>query len=231
MFKRIISLSIISIVLTLCLAACRSGKYEKSDTVEQRIIFPQYAVTYDDEAHSMNVSAVFSVNNAAGPSLCLSRPSNITCNGEKLNGKFDSESKQYTYSLQFDGQLIENILFEYTNNDGEVFRNDVAIRKFDLGVDHLNISKSADIAQINFNGKPLTDDETIDLYLGDEMISLVTQGNRLVISGEQFSEIANGVYDGIFVRTLLSSDIFSMDRGGSISAQYKTKKIKISITA
>ena len=229
--KRTFSLLIVSIGISLCLAACHSGKYEKSDTVEQRIIFPQYSVIYDDATQSTTVSAVFSVNNPAGRSLCLSKPSSITCNGEKLNGKFDSESKQYTYSLPFNGQFIENIMFEYTNNNERVFRNDVALHKLDLGVDHLNISKSSDITHITFTGKHLSDEETVELYLGDDMISLMTQGNRIMLSGEQFQEIADGVYDGVFVRTLLSSDIQSLDRGGSISAQYKTKKIKISITA
>lgn len=232
-FKRTVSLLIVSIGISLGLAACHSGKYEKSDSVEQRIIFPQYSVVYDDETQNTTVTAVFSVNNPAGKSLCLSESSAINCNGETMYGKYDSEAKQYVYSHQFDEKFIDIILFEYTNNKGQIFRNDVAVNKFNLSVNQLTISKSANIAYINFNGKPLTDDETIELYLGsnDEMISLVSQGNRLVISGEQFNDIAEGVYDGIFVRTLLSSDIQSLDRGGSISAQYKTKKIKISITA
>lgn len=229
--SKTISLSVLYILIMTFCSGCHFGKYEKSDAVEQRIIFPQYSVVYNDESQSTIVSAIFSVNNPAGKSLCLNDKSSIACNGESLRGKYDNDLDQYAYNRQFDGQWIENWAFEYINNDEQKFENAISVGKLDLGIETLNISKSAGITYLHFKGSQMTEEETIELMIGDDAISLMASGNQIIFSGELFDDVAVGVYDGVFVRSHITSDIKAMDRGGSISAQYKTKKIKISITA
>lgn len=224
-------LSVFYILIMMFCSGCHFGKYEKSNAIEQRIIFPQYSVVYNNETQSTLVTAVFSVNNPAGASLCLNEKSGVSCNGESLRGKFDNDLNQYAYTRQFDGQWIENWVFEYVNNEGQKFENPISVGKLDLGIETLNISKSSGITALHFNGSPVSDEETIELMIGDEVIGLMANGNQIVFSGDLFEDVAEGVYDGIFVRTSLTSNIKAMDRGGSISAQYKTKTIKISITA
>lgn len=217
------------------LSSCHSGKYKKSEKIEQRIIFQNYAVSYNAGTEILNVKASFTVNNPSGISLSLSDGSKILFNGKLLDGDYYDE-EGYIYHDKFEGKLASELLFQYRNNDHAIFDNKLKINKFEIkNPENLVISKNIG-AMLNFRGPAFSDDEVLlcTLLKGEKQVAALEPGIRssekVELTPELLINIPVGGYECYFTRTLTSSEVKSMDRGGWYSSEYISKRIKIIIT-
>ena len=72
--------------LIFIISSCQSVEREKSNQVEQRLIFPQYTVSYDAESGNLTATAQFNLNNSAGSLIQLSSKSEVLFNQKtKIN--------------------------------------------------------------------------------------------------------------------------------------------------
>ena len=217
------------------LSSCNSDKYKKSEKIEQRIIFQNYAVSYNAGTEMLDIKAFFTVNNPGGISLSLSNGSNVIFNGKSLDGDyFDDEG--YIYHDEFEGKLPSKLRFQYRNNDNNVFDNRLKIKKFDVkNQERLIISKSTG-AILAYLGPAFSDEDLLlcTLLKGEKSITTFEPGIRsskkVEFTPELLINVPAGTYECYFTRTLTSSDVKSMDRGGWYSSEYISKKVKIIIT-
>jgi hypothetical protein len=231
--KYYIPLFILSVIFIL--SSCISGKYKKSEKIEQRIIFQNYAVSYNAGTERLYVKASFTVNNPGGISLSLNDGSEVIFNGKSLDGDYYDE-EGYLYLDEFDGKLPSELLFQYRNNDDNIFDNRLKINKFEIkNLEQFVISKSAG-AMLNYRGPAFSDDEVLlcTLMKGEKSVATLELGIRssekVELTPGLLTDIPAGAYECYFTRTLTSSDVKSMDRGGWYSSEYISKKIKIIIT-
>lgn len=217
------------------LFSCNSNKYKKSDTVEQRIIFQNYTLSYDAEKTSLSVKVSFTCNNPSGISLILRKGSEVTFNGEALEGDFD-EKEGYCYKEIFAGELPAKLLFRYQNNEQRIFDNYLKINKFEIkNSSNPIISKNSGIA-LSYSGPGFSDDEVLicKFFQGDQngiaIEPRILSSSVIEITPELVRNVPAGKYECQFIRTLTSSDVKSMDRGGWYSSEYISKKVKITIT-
>ncbi len=228
-----IPLFILSVIIIL--SSCNSGKYTKSEKIEQRIVFQNYTVSYNAGTDKLNVKASFTVNNPGGISLQLNKGSEILFNGKSLDGDyFDDEG--YIYHDELDGKLPSELLFQYRNNDDNIFDNRLKINKFEIkNQEQLVISKNVG-AMLYYKGAKFSDDEILlcTIIKGEKQITALEPGIRssekVELTPELLINVPVGTYECYFTRTLTSSEVKSMDRGGWYMSEYISKKIKIIIT-
>jgi len=231
--KYYIPLFILSVIFIL--SSCNSDKYKKSGEIEQRIIFQNYAVSYNAGTEKLDVKASFTVNNPSGISLSLNNESEVIFNGKSLDGDY-YDDEGYIYHDEFDGKLPSELLLQYRNNDDNIFDNRLKINKFEIkNPERLVISKSAG-AMLNYWGAAFSDDEVLlcTLMKGEKSVATLEPGIRssekVEFTSGLLTDVPIGAYECYFTRTLTSSDVRSMDRGGWYSSEYISKKIKIIIT-
>jgi len=235
MNKILFKFSIFTIV-GLFLTCCSSVKTEKSDKVEQRIIFPQYTISYDAENEIFSASAQFNLNNPAGTFIKLSSRSKVTFNGETLKSKEDKEGGKFYYTATWNQPLPKECLFEYVNNEQEVFLNKIDLNSFELEGNTFSISKESG-ATFSFKGKKLNEDETLECFIATdkENEESVLCSFFPEISGHSVQffprmlSVSPGNYYLFFIRRKSSTEVKALDRGGLWETEYCSKKVKVQI--
>lgn len=218
------------------LSGCQSVEREKSNHVEQRLIFPQYTVSYDAELENLTASAQFNLNNSVGTLIQLSSKSEIFFNQKKLKLVEDKDNKRIFYSIKSDDMLPKKLIFEYTNDDKSTFINKVYMNSFVVKEKNIRINKQKGVI-IPFFGKRFSSDETLECIMtttNNTIISnfspdLNAERKTVFLSPSIFSNLNNGEYMLYFVRRQSSTQVFAMDRGGYWETEYFSKKIAISI--
>lgn len=227
----------IKILLFLFISAvtlsCRSDKHVKSDKISQRIIFQQYHISYDAENENLVATASFTENNPTGTPVLLTKKSTVSFNGEALEQT--TEDGNICYQLAEKKEKIGSLMFEYTNNDGDSFKNKGILSSISLKSKSLTISKKSGVT-IPFSGPDFTDDETLicTFFRNDKSITsfsmAIPSGKYITISSGLIQQLSKGNYTCQFTRTISSSDIKAMDRGGLAEGEFVSKKINVTIT-
>ena len=224
---------VISLLILLLITSCNSGKYSKSDNVEQRIIFQLYSVSYDAKKELLSASATLKENNLAGQTIQLAKSSSVTFNEKTLSGEF-SDKSGYAYSEELSGKLPDKLIFRYENNDGGIFENRIVMKSMEIKEKSLTINKNQGV-QLSFSGKLFAEDEslTLILYKGNEVAETldidIPTGRTIRVSNEVLHGVTSGKYIGQFSRNHFSSDVNAMERGGWYEATYITNEIEIKI--
>lgn len=232
--------NILKSCLLLCAAAlagaCSNVKTTSSDEVEQRIIFPQYFVHYDEETEALVASAKFNVNNAAGEVLKLVGHSEVKFNGKELSGEADAENNSYHYVLRLNGALPDTMTFSYENNDGELFVNAIHMTGLDLKEPAVELSKTSNTRYML--GRALGDNETMAcVFISEDDNEELLEVNcytdssnvrQVIVFAEDLSLCA-GKYRMRFVKRGSSTNVNAMDRGGSWETEFFSKKMNVEI--
>ena len=228
----------IFVVLLGVLLFCRCSSVEtlKSGDVEQRLIFPQYFIKYNSLDSSFEASARFNLNNAVGTAVRLSGASNVSFNGTPLKGEVDKSEQTYQYVFRSGGAMPKSFSFVYLNNDNQEFLNDITMNPFEVKVKSLSISKTSD-TQIEYIGKPLADNETLEIVLTQDGTD-VNYGfpcyqssesvHKILVLSEDIDAPA-GEYVLQFVRRSSSSEIRAAERGGIWETEYLSKTMKVTL--
>jgi hypothetical protein len=218
------------IVLALILDAC--NPCVKSNKVEQRIIFPSYSAQYDAAAQSLTATVTFQTDNESGEYIKLSDDSYIFFNEDAMKPMSDKEHPCY-YFLEKNAvvECPESVQFNYANDEGKVFSNQLKIRA--IKISDLSLNKNQDNL-VKYQGVAINEDETICLYLTKdgkqyEIIPNVDDNNQLIINASMLHELKPGTYEGHLQRTTYSTSVKAMDRGGNAVTTYCSKIYKIII--
>jgi hypothetical protein len=225
--------------LIILFISCDTASYKISDTIEQRIIFPQYQVQYNAQTHQLEATVSFTVDNPAGPSVKLSDKSSITFNEEHLKFEQDDSAKRCFYRLTMD-TLPKLLQFRYINDEGAIFENNLNINKLEInGGNTITISKMMG-AVLNYSGqyfmKNEENEETVSCQLsrqGEEPFYFtidILDNQQISIRDYMLYDVPTGKYTCHFVCEKSNSNIKAMDRGGLITSSYLTKTYTLIIT-
>lgn len=226
----------ILIVVGLFLTCCSSVTTERSDKVEQRIIFPQYTISYNAENETFSASAQFNLNNPAGTLIKLSSRAKVTFNGEKLKAEEDKNEGRFYYAGTWNQPIPKECLFEYVNDDQEIFLNKIELNSFELEGNAFSISKETGTT-FSFKGKILNEDETLECFIATDkeieesvLCSFFPEiiGHSIQLFPEMLS-VSPGNYYLFFIRRKSSTEVKALDRGGLWETEYCSKKVKVQI--
>lgn len=226
----------ILIVVGFFLTCCSSVTTERSDKVEQRIIFPQYTISYNAENETFSASAQFNLNNPAGTLIKLSSRAKVTFNGEKLKAEEDKNEGKFYYAGTWNQPIPKECLFEYVNDDQEIFLNKIELNSFELEGNAFSISKETGTT-FSFKGKILNEDETLECFIATDkeieesvLCSFFPEiiGHSIQLFPEMLS-VSPGNYYLFFIRRKSSTEVKALDRGGLWETEYCSKKVKVQI--
>ena len=222
--------TLIFISLVIFLGACNSML--TSDKVEQRIIFPSYSAHYDASTQILTATVTFQRDNESGEYIKLSKKSSISFDGEDLKQMSDKDRTCY-YFLEKKNVVTcpDNVQFNYTNDEGKLFANQLNIRT--IQISDMSLNKNQDNT-VKYNGPAIDEDETIVLMLSKdgqqfELQPDVADNNLLLVPSAMLQDFASGTYDAYFLRTTYSTSVKAMDRGGNAEISYHSKSYKITI--
>ena len=222
------------LVMIILFASCYSKKYKSSDSVEQRLIFQQYRIRFDNEKSVFSANARFTLNNPAGISIKLAKESKVFFNQNPLEDSYRSEG--YEYSFQSDSELPEHFKFQYINNNNDTLTNKFLMKTFEIeNPNHSSWSKNSGVF-LTYTGQRFDDSEVLSCILFQDQETVTTielalpNKKTFFISANYLSDIPNGKYNCQFVRSSLSSKVNGMERGGNFECEYYSKMILINLT-
>lgn len=215
------------------LAGCQSDNFTTSDKIEQRLLFQQYHAQYDAENKTLSSKVIFSENNPSGITVKLVKPSAISLNGAILEGA-KTEDRTYFYSYSNKEELPLSLQFNYVNNAGVSFANDLLLSSIEPELSTFKISKQNGVA-IPFKGKRFLENELLYCSLSkekqeSESISLESPENQTIhISPDDIIDFEEGDYELRFHRFFHTMEIEGSERGGLMEGEYVSKIIKVTI--
>lgn len=228
---RLIYCKILSIiVLASALMACNSSV--SSNKVEQRIIFPSYSVYYDAGAQTLTAQVAFQTDNESGAYIELSKNSSISFNEQTMKKSSDDVKDCFYMCTQSEvAAFPDRLSFEYQNDDGDVFSNELKMKS--IQISEVSLRKN-ETNVLKYKGAAIDEDETITLILKNgekryEILPDVGDNHQLIIDDSMLRDIKSGNYDGFLQRTSYSTSVKAMDRGGSSETTYYSKIYKITI--
>ncbi|MBR4536828.1 MAG: hypothetical protein IKO62_09310 [Bacteroidales bacterium] len=217
-------------VLSLILCACSS--VITSNKVEQRVIFPSYSVHYDASTQILTATVTFQKDNESGEYIKLSDDSYIFLNEDALKQMSDKERTCFYFLEKKEMENCpENLQFNYANDEGKIFSNQLTIRT--IQISDANLNKNQDNS-LRYKGTAIDEDETITMVLKNdkhqyELQPEVADNNLLFVPASLLQEVKNGTYEAYLLRTTYSTSVKAMDRGGSAETSYHSKSYKITI--
>ncbi len=220
------------LIVTL-FSSCNFGNYDSSHTVEQRLIFQQYYICFDQEKDIFSANACFTLNNPTGTSLKLTKDSKVIFNGKLLEGALRQDGIYY-YSFS-NSNMPNRFEFQYINNNNDTLLNNYAMRMFEIDAVNSEWSKKTGVF-LKYDGIAFDDEEALLCILtqGQEVIANIDLDipNRksFFISPDYFETFPIGKYNAQFVRSYSSSKVNGMERGGNFECEYYSKVIPIVIT-
>lgn len=221
---------LIIIVLAIIVGACHP--VITSNKVEQRIIFPSYFVHYDASTQILTATVTFQKDNESGEYIKLSDDSYIFLNEDALKQMSDKERTCFYFLEKKEMENCpENLQFNYANDEGKIFSNQLTIRT--IQISDTNLNKNQDNS-LRYKGTAIDEDETITMVLKNdkhqyELQPEVADNNLLFVPASLLQEVKNGTYEAYLLRTTYSTSVKAMDRGGSAETSYHSKSYKITI--
>lgn len=220
-------LFVISLVAASVLAGCHKGpKLTDSDKVDQNNILQLYSAAYDADKDAMTATATFRIDHRSGDLLRLTDDSKVTVNGDEMEM---GDEGAYTRNLNKFGKKTK---FNYTNNKGESFANELITNTIEFNQENITLSKTTRSA-IVIKAEPFTDFESVSCMLtkGDENveIDLGFEDGRLIVEPDMLASVQAGTYDARLVRKNYSDKVNALDRGGLWESKYISKSKKITI--
>lgn len=222
--------TLVFISLVIFLGACNS--VTTSDKVAQRIIFPSYSAHYDASTQTLTAKVTFQKDNESGEYIKLSNDSYIFLNEDAMKQMSDKECPCFYFMEKKEMESCPEVVqFNYANDDGTVFSNQLNIRI--IQISDASWKKNQDNI-VKYNGTALDEDETISLVLKDnkqqyELQPEVADNNMLIVPDYLLHDIKAGTYEAFLLRTTYSTSVKAMDRGGSAETSYQSKSYKITI--
>lgn len=217
----------------LLISACVSSDTANSDTVKQSEIYQSYSVSYDAGDMELSATAYFRFGGSGGTTLLLTKPSNITFDGQEMAmGKSMFTGSYYETHLQntFKGAYV----FKFTDTEKKTYANTAAINAIEVGEYSKEGSKKKGFT-IEFNGKAIANGEKITLTIQDGNYNTRTITNDLVgttsieVKPADLKDFATGDANIYFTREMNSSLTEATHLGGSMDISYISKKKGIKI--
>ena len=221
---------LVIIFLSIFLGACHPAI--TSNKVEQRIIFPSYSAHYDATTQTLTATTTFQKDNESGEYIKLSGDSYIFLNQDAMKQMSDKDCPCYYFLEKKDMvSCPDNVQFNYANDEGRIFSNQLNIRT--IQISDISLMKNKDNF-IKYKGLAINEDETITLVLIKDGLQFELQpelldNNMLNVTASLLQEIKAGTYDAYLLRTTYSTSVKAMDRGGCAETSYHSESYKITI--
>lgn len=222
--------ALIIIILVIIVGACHP--VITSNKVEQRIIFPSYSVLYDASTQIMTATVTFQKDNESGEYIKLSDDSYIFLNEDAMKQMSDKDRPCFYFLEKKEVENCpEKLQFNYANDEGKIFSNQLKIRT--IQISDVNLNKNQDNS-LRYKGAAIDEDETITLVLKNdkqqyELQPDIADNNMLVVPASMLREVKSGAYEAYLQRTTYSTSVKAMDRGGSAETSYHSKSYKITV--
>lgn len=215
------NLLVILSLLTISLFSCNR---EESNTVEQDKIFTEYELFYNANEDKTYARATFKFSNVFGTKLELSQPSEVTFNGDILtfNTLFAYYEKEYA-------GLVETGTFAWTDNNGELYKNQIEIHPLDYveAIDSIDRGSSYELA---WSGEVLQQLELLTVTINGEnttdaqIFTTNDVGSQsIILSQNKLSRIDAGTGTVFMDRSYLPLIQESTGAGGVLLGRYRPK--------
>jgi hypothetical protein len=219
---------IIAISLLTLLTGCLR---EDSENVNQDRIWTSYELYYDGEEDVTYARATFRFGLLTGTKLQLTEPSEVRFNGTPLAFK---SGKAY-YEDDFAG-FVNSGTFEFTDLNGNVYVNDVAITSIAFPQNWGPLSHSS-AYELFWDGLSLETYETASLTIngatgGSNQIFLENDNfaTSIILPANQISNLGTGTTSGYLERISTPGIQEATNAGGMISGRYRTGNSGIEVT-
>ncbi len=214
-------------LITLSLFSCNR---EASESVDQDRIFTEYELFYNANQDKTFARATFKFSNALGTKLELSQPSEVTFNGEILtfNPVLAYYEKEYA-------GLVETGTFEWTDTEGNAFKNNIEIHSIDYANTIDTIDRSGSY-ELNFSGTPLEMLELVTVTINGEneldaqVFTTNDSGSQsIILSKSKLEKIGDGPGTIIMDRSYIPLIQESTSAGGILLGRYRPENQSIQL--
>ncbi|MCI5081794.1 MAG: hypothetical protein MRY78_08885 [Saprospiraceae bacterium] len=214
-------------LITLSLFSCNR---EASESVDQDRIFTEYELFYNANQDKTFARATFKFSNALGTKLELSQPSEVTFNGDLLtfNPVLAYYEKEYA-------GLVETGTFEWTDTEGNVFKNNIEIHSIDYANTIDTIDRSGSY-ELNFSGTPLEMLELVTVTINGEneldaqVFTTNDSGSQsIILSKSKLEKIGDGPGTIIMDRSYIPLIQESTNAGGILLGRYRPENQSIQL--
>jgi len=212
-------------VLLLSLVFIGCAEEDASDVNQERIQ-KRYQLIYSQALNNTSAYADFRFGNTY---LRLTSPSYVTVNN--LSMSYDSNIIT-DYSRTFNGPLQE-ALFEYKNNDGEIFRNSVNLPNPISVSNSLNTISKSSVFRFYWVGEKLNLGEEITVRISRNsnslFVSSITAVNSTFVEISFDPSVSLGQAVIYVARKRVSEPIETTSAGGSVIAEYQSASLAFEI--
>mgnify|MGYP000866574298 CR=1 FL=1 len=208
-------------LLTLLISSC---KRESSGDVNQKRIFTQYELFYDENEDITYARAWFRFGNETGTILELAAPSIVTFEGDKLafNGVLAFYEKKYA-GYKSSGT------FHWEDTEGTTYDNVATIHPIAFGAVPDSVARNAAFS-IPWTGAPLAEKEIVGVWINGEnegdaqaTVSIETGSSAIIMPANQMSKIGAGP-GKIYIQRRYFPDLTqATEAGGSVHGVYRPK--------
>lgn len=126
-------MKVFSLLALVVLISCNSNEITESKDVSPENIYQHYSITHKEGDDEVEVLVQFRFGSITGTTIMLNKPSSIKLDGKEL--KVDSSTALGAYYRVFlpVNSFYGKHVFEFTDIDNKVYRNEFNFEKFILG--------------------------------------------------------------------------------------------------
>ncbi|MCO6476370.1 MAG: hypothetical protein J5I94_07105 [Phaeodactylibacter sp.] len=201
---------------------------ELSDTVNQDRVFTVYELFYNANEDKTYARATFHFSNEAGTRLQLAGDSKVTFDGDPLT--FNSVLAYY--EREYAGFRAQGE-FEWTDTEGNLFRNTVEISpiRFAPGIDTIDRSQAYELF---WEEGELKDNEIVALTIngeneGDARLFTTNDvgATSIILAANRLSEIGQGPATAFLERSYLPAIQEAPSAGGRLTGRQRAENLEV----
>lgn len=210
---------VIFVILIPSLSFFSCLKIDQED-VDQELIKSYYSLIYEAETEQSIATAFYTFNNTL---IRLNDPAEVLFSGSEMAENDALGFYNYTYT---DETLIPSGLFEYTNEDGIKYTNNISL------TDSINVPNEIEISfaesNITWTGPAVRENQTITFFIRNDLASFskstdVVGSTSILLERGELSLVFTGENEVFFTRNERFPLEEGTSEGGEIAAEYRSK--------
>ncbi len=194
-------------------------KREDSSAIDQDRIYTEYRVSYNEIEDETTATAIFRIDDANGTKLELTDNAQAVFNNQVMNYKNLDGSHQ----LVLDG-FIPDGTFEYVNNDGVSFINEVPFIDPVGFFSNVNTTLTRGQDRIFlWTGNPVALNECVKTTVPDDQLLCFEASTSVVLHGEAIAEINEDQKEIALIRereSVINASPIGGIEGGKITTEF-----------
>lgn len=201
---------------------------ELSNTVDQDRIFTVYELFYNANEDKTYARATFHFSNELGTRLELADPSKVAFDGDPLT--FNPVLAYY--EREYAG-FVQSGVFEWTDTEGNLFRNSVEVRPISYAADIDTIARDGSY-ELFWGGGPLLAKEIVTVTINGEneqdaqVFATNNQGaNSIILAKDKLEKIGHGPGTVFMDRSFIPAISEAPGAGGRLTGRYRPENQEV----